>query len=242
MCARCTNETARQGLAVFADDPALAAVRLECGHHFNAAALLYHWMCSRMRCPVCRSGADVRLAPDGLAGPWAAWCCARVADRLKSDALQELHDDERLVRQYTEAMQGMEVHAVLLNDFELVIEIAPPPIPISVHTFAYLYAEDTDGTARVARTVGLAHREDGAARHSDVRALNRAMDMVQPRLLSLCSIARRGGSEYSVVARTQPLSVYELVATVLYTDGETRGRYELDCTAGRLRGLRLVPP
>jgi hypothetical protein len=237
-------------LAVFEDDATLAAVRLECAHCFNAMALLYHWMGSSMRCPICRRGADARLAAEGLAGAWIAWCRARVLDRLKGDALRALHDDERMVRQF---MEEMRMHAETLSDFEVLIELTasgdvgavvlePSHAVVAVATLAYLYVTDRNGLPRAMHCANLVLRQDGdeqrfVARHSCVRALNRAIRDVAPQLLSFCTVAHRLSGESEVLAQTPPVAIDELAGTLSLPDTARGARYTVECSDGAIRAL-----
>lgn len=240
-----------EALAVFEDAPALTAVRLECAHAFNAMALLYHWMGARMRCPVCRRGADARLATAGLAGAWAAWCRGRVLDSLKGDALRALHEDERVAQQL---MQELGVNAVLIGDTEVVIELAaaygggsslhaivPPQTVVAVAALVYLYITDTDGLTRATRCANLMlwHEDEHrfVARAACVRALSRTLRDVAPALVSFCTVAHHAGGDFELLAQTPPLSLSNLGTVTEIPDTVRGARYTIEYTDGALRAL-----
>lgn len=49
----------------------MQVVELACNHRFNAMALIYHWMYSRMTCPLCNAGKDTQLSIENFQGAWA---------------------------------------------------------------------------------------------------------------------------------------------------------------------------
>jgi len=61
--------------------PELTAARLQCGHSFNAMALLVNFAKNRMQCPLCRKGShssQLDLRRNFRAEPWLKAVCAAV--------------------------------------------------------------------------------------------------------------------------------------------------------------------
>jgi hypothetical protein len=64
----------------------MQVVELACKHRFNAMALIYHWMYSRMVCPLCNAGKDTQLSIKNFQGTWAeSW--GKQLHRKKIDSL-----------------------------------------------------------------------------------------------------------------------------------------------------------
>ena len=82
-----------QGFLFNAAQPLHRELLLPCGHSFSASALIAHWLCHDMICPLCRAGCASPLRVQSLPVAWreraTAYVSARTRRSMVEDALVE---------------------------------------------------------------------------------------------------------------------------------------------------------
>lgn len=100
-------------------DPSLNVVTLNCGHRFNLGALVYHWMYTRMRCPLCNAGTDLKLSSNNFKSKSMDNLNAHLHDKQKVDVLHELLQEQLDLRQIASNELVSRLFESVLNDTTL---------------------------------------------------------------------------------------------------------------------------
>lgn len=234
--------------SVFKEQPELSGVQLECGHCFNAMALLYHWMHNHMLCPLCKQGSPVQLAANNFSGAWAASWAKIARQRTKQDALAGMREDENNVVQMT------------LNSYiaEIVLDVTPghsaaplPPLQVAseVSSVIYFYIqheEDIIPTHHVMMPMRLSTgQDDFVSLFSSMRALNRAMASYRPSHIRICTFAVQVGGGVAVLAHSPRLAYGSLTHTrmLCFNNPTTGATYNIFCTPSGIRAISFkLPP
>lgn len=150
-------------------DPSLNAVALTCGHRFNLGALIYHWMYTKMRCPLCNAGMDSKLSINNFKTKSIQNLSVQLHDKQKLDVLHELLQEQ------------MDVRQVATNDFvNLLIDSAlNRPDLIDMHR---LTVTENTSTANTFTTLPIPtarnlHRQTTNSESNVDNALNQILQM-----------------------------------------------------------------
>ena len=222
--------------------PALNAVRLECGHRFNALALLYHWTCTHMRCPMCRRGSERALAAGSFEEPWAEQWAAAEARRRKLAGLDSLHADESTLQGFVQEayVAGSLRHEFVINvhHWEDLLDLLPdvdiPQVVHEVSTIVYFYEMHDDGL--------YAHHSESISMHADgtryvtnpasMRHVGRVLAHLRPSHIRLASFAVQLGGAILVFAYSPVVAMRDV-----HLAGQLEARDTASGTVYTIHGL-----
>lgn len=85
----------------FSEFPVLSCAQMLCGHRFDVRALIYHFICNAMNCPLCRMGSNCTLSPKDSfpKEKWISDIEEGILLAAKHDAEQMRNEDEQLAVQ-----------------------------------------------------------------------------------------------------------------------------------------------
>jgi hypothetical protein len=103
----------------FSDCPTLACAQMAlCGHRFDARALVTHFLCNSLNCPLCRAGH----AGSSLSGlqsfPNERWICdmeEAILEEAQREQNNQLHEDILLAAQLQQTMDYLSLPNLILN-------------------------------------------------------------------------------------------------------------------------------
>jgi hypothetical protein len=103
----------------FSDCPTLACAQIaNCGHRFDARALVTHFLCNAMNCPLCRAGHPSSTLSAIQSFPQEKWICSmeeaitKEAERERND---QLNEDILLAARLQQTMDYLSLPNLILN-------------------------------------------------------------------------------------------------------------------------------
>lgn len=120
------------GCTFFPHLPQLTKVTLSCGHTFGAMSLIYYWLRSCMRCPVCRRGNDTRLCVSNLHPSYRTTMTEHI---LQIDRVAEEEAEEQARQDIDELT--MSEFADMIADPTLIIQhLDDFPVAMSIYFYS----------------------------------------------------------------------------------------------------------
>ena len=105
-----------EGGDFFSDYPKFSCAEMECGHRFDVRALLIHFMCNAMNCPLCRAGVTSTLSCK-TSFPSEKWMCDaenKILLEKERDESHRANEDEMLAGRL-QSLYYFSLPSLLLN-------------------------------------------------------------------------------------------------------------------------------
>lgn len=242
---------------LFAEQPELNAVRLECGHCYNGMALMFYWTGTHMRCPMCRRGVDHVLRPGSFTGAWAVKWERDALRRRKTESLDGMREEESAMQAFVQesyVVSSLQQEVVIdIQYWEDLLSILPevniPRVVHEVSTVVYFYEMEGDDL-RARHSESMLMHTDGSrfvTNPAGMRHLGRAVMAFRPTHLRLASFAVQLGGAILVFSHSPLIAMQDvLLGNSLETRDPSSGAvYTLYGMPGELPGvgsITLAPP